>query len=160
MDEESLLGPVQNQRQWDVVNGLVEAAMDGGANGAAGANPDRDSVRFFYPATIISDIDPHDELVVREQFGPALPVVRYTEIGDALTWANELLEGLGASVWSSDRERELKIAERMEAGTVWINSHGGAHPFVRFGGTKSSGYGVEFVAEGLKFVALPQVING
>lgn len=160
MDEESLLGPVQNQRQWDVVDNLVKAAVEGGATVAAGGNPDRDGVGFFYPATIISDIDPHNELVVTEQFGPALPIVRYTDVEDALTWANELPEGLGASVWSSDREKALKVAERMEAGTVWVNGHGGVHPFVPFGGTKGSGYGVEFGVEGLKSVSLPQVING
>jgi acyl-CoA reductase-like NAD-dependent aldehyde dehydrogenase len=52
------------------------------------------------------------------------------------------------------------VAARLEAGTVWINSHGGVHPMIPFGGVKKSGYGLEFGVEGLKSVAVPQLING
>ena len=74
--------------------------------------------------------------------------------------ANGVDVGLGASVWSGDRERAREVAARLEAGTVWINSHGGVHPMIPFGGVKNSGYGLEFGVEGLKAVAVPQVING
>jgi acyl-CoA reductase-like NAD-dependent aldehyde dehydrogenase len=74
--------------------------------------------------------------------------------------ANALDVGLGASVWSSDRSAARAVAARLEAGTVWINAHGGVHPMVPFGGVKQSGYGLEFGVEGLKAVANPQVING
>jgi acyl-CoA reductase-like NAD-dependent aldehyde dehydrogenase len=74
--------------------------------------------------------------------------------------ANRLDVGLGASVWSGDREAARAVAARLEAGTVWINSHGGVHPMIPFGGVKRSGYGLEFGVEGLKAVAVPQVING
>ena len=63
--------------------------------------------------------------------------------------ANELEVGLGSSVWSSDREKALAVAARLEAGTTWINSHGGLHPMIPFGGIKQSGYGREFGVEGL-----------
>ncbi len=160
LDEESLLGPVQNQRQWEIVDSLVEAAKEDGARVVAGGNPDPDAAGFFYPATIIADISPDNALVMTEQFGPALPVVRYTDLEEAITWANSAEEGLGASVWARDKDWAREVAQRIEAGTVWINSHGGVHPFVPFGGTKRSGYGVEFGVEGLKAVSLPQVING
>jgi len=68
--------------------------------------------------------------------------------------------GLGASVWSADRDNALAIAARLQAGTVWINSHGGIDPRVPFGGAKRSGYGLEFGVEGLKAVSVPQVISG
>ncbi|MBF6371207.1 aldehyde dehydrogenase family protein, partial [Nocardia puris] len=74
--------------------------------------------------------------------------------------ANRLDVGLGASVWSSDRAAALAVAERLRAGTVWINKHGVLHPQVPFGGVKSSGYGLEFGVEGLKSVAEPRVISG
>lgn len=74
--------------------------------------------------------------------------------------ANAVDVGLGASVWSGDRERAREIAARLEAGTVWINSHGGVHPMIPFGGAKQSGYGLEFGVEGLKSLGVPQVING
>ncbi|SLI47015.1 betaine-aldehyde dehydrogenase [Mycobacteroides abscessus subsp. abscessus] len=63
-------------------------------------------------------------------------------------------------MWSSDRAAALAVAERLRAGTVWINKHGVLHPQVPFGGVKSSGYGLEFGVEGLKSVAEPRVISG
>jgi acyl-CoA reductase-like NAD-dependent aldehyde dehydrogenase len=68
--------------------------------------------------------------------------------------------GLGAAIWSADREQARAVAARIDAGTVWINSHGGVHPMVPFGGAKQSGYGLEFGVEGLKALGVPQVING
>ena len=73
--------------------------------------------------------------------------------------ANGLEVGLGSSVWSSNRERALEVANRLEAGTTWINKHGAIDPRMPFGGAKQSGYGVEFALEGLKEVAQPHVIN-
>ncbi|MGP5931708.1 aldehyde dehydrogenase family protein, partial [Corynebacterium glyciniphilum] len=68
--------------------------------------------------------------------------------------------GLGASVWSADRERAVEVARRVRAGTVWINGHAKPDPRIPFGGIKQSGYGLEFGAEGLKAVAVPKVYNG
>jgi acyl-CoA reductase-like NAD-dependent aldehyde dehydrogenase len=62
-------------------------------------------------------------------------------------------------VWSSDRERALKVAARLEAGTTWINKHGAIDPRMPFGGAKQSGYGLEFGIEGLKHVAQPHLIS-
>lgn len=160
MDEDALLGPVQNRRQWEVVDSLVQGAIEDGATVVVGANPDREGTGFFYPATLIANISPDNELVTKEQFGPALPIIRYTDVEEAIKMANALEEGLGASVWSTNREAAKKVAARLEAGTVWINSHGGVNPFVPFGGTKRSGYGLEFGVEGLKSLGVPQVING
>lgn len=160
LDEENVLGPLQNRAQFDVVDRLVESARASGATIALGGSPDRDAVGHFYPTTIVSDIDPRNELVLEEQFGPALPVIRFSEVDEAVRLANELEVGLGASVWSADRAEALRVAARLEAGTVWINSHGGLHPMVPFGGAKQSGYGREFGAEGLKAVAEPRVISG
>ena len=98
--------------------------------------------------------------MIEEQFGPALPVIRYTDLDEVIGLANELEFGLGASVWSTDRDAARRIAARLEAGTVWINSHGGLHPMVPFGGAKQSGYGREFGVAGLKAVAEPQVVSG
>lgn len=160
MDEENVLGPLQNEMQWEVVDRLVEAAKSAGARVVLGGDPDRDAPGYFYPTTLVADIDPHNDLVVEEQFGPALPIVKYDDLEEAIELANGLDVGLGASVWSADRKRALEVASRIQAGTVWINSHGGIHPAIPFGGAKQSGYGLEFGVDGLKAVAQPQVING
>ena len=97
-------------------------------------------------------------LVDEEQFGPAIPVIKYTDIDDAVRQANASEQGLGASVWSSDTDVAVEVAKRIQAGTVWINQHGALNPIVPFGGTKESGYGQEFGVAGLKAVAAPKVI--
>jgi acyl-CoA reductase-like NAD-dependent aldehyde dehydrogenase len=160
LDEQNVLGPLQNRAQYDVVARLVNAARDAGATMLLGGNPDAEARGFFYPTTLVSDIDNDNPLVAEEQFGPALPIVRYESVDEAVAMANGLDVGLGASVWSSDRDTARTVAARLEAGTVWINSHGGVHPMIPFGGVKKSGYGLEFGVEGLKAVSVPQVING
>ncbi|MGR0220574.1 aldehyde dehydrogenase family protein [Agromyces sp. ZXT2-6] len=160
LDEQNVLGPLQNRMQWEVVHRLVDAAKTSGARVLLGGTPDPEASGHFYPTTLVADIDDAHPLVQEEQFGPALPIIRYSDVEDAVRMANAVDVGLGASVWSGDRERAREIAARLEAGTVWINSHGGVHPGIPFGGVKQSGFGLEFGAEGLKAVAVPQVING
>jgi acyl-CoA reductase-like NAD-dependent aldehyde dehydrogenase len=160
LDEQNVLGPLQNKAQYDVVARLVDAARESGARILLGGDPDPDAPGYFYPTTIVADVDDDNPLVTEEQFGPALPIIRYDDVDEAVAMANRLDVGLGASVWSSDREAARAVAARLQAGTVWINSHGGVHPMIPFGGWKKSGYGLEFGIEGLKAVAVPQVING
>ena len=160
LDENNVLGPLQNRAQYDIVANLVEAARDSGARILLGGNPDPDQPGHFYPATLVADIDNHNPLVAEEQFGPALPIIRYSTVDEAVAKANGLDVGLGASVWSSDPAAAREVASRIQAGTVWINSHGMVNPLIPFGGSKQSGYGLEFGVEGLKALGIPQVING
>lgn len=160
LDENNVLGPLQNRQQYDIVARLVEAARNSGARVLLGGNPDTDQPGHFYPATLVADIDNGNPLVAEEQFGPALPIIRYSTVDEAVTMANALDVGLGASVWSSDPAAARDVAARLEAGTVWINKHGAVDPRVPFGGAKQSGYGLEFGVEGLKALGVPQVING
>ncbi|NAZ74252.1 aldehyde dehydrogenase family protein [Kineococcus sp. T13] len=159
LDETSVLGPLQNKQQFDVVARLVEDAKQRGGRIVTGGQPATELGELFFPVTLIADLKDGDPLVDEEQFGPALPIIRYSEIDDAVASANRLEAGLGASVWSADPAAARAVAERIQAGTVWINSHGGVHPMVPFGGVKGSGYGLEFGVEGLKAVAAPQVIS-
>jgi phenylacetaldehyde dehydrogenase len=160
LDEANVLGPLQNRQQFDIVASLVDAARDSGARILLGGNPDPEQPGHFYPATLVADIDNSNPLVAEEQFGPALPIIRYSTVDEAVALANGLDVGLGASVWSSDAAQARKVAARIEAGTVWINKHGAVDPRVPFGGAKQSGYGLEFGVEGLKALGVPQVING
>ena len=107
----------------------------------------------------MADIDDNAALVTEEQFGPAIPVLRYSDLDDVIARANATDQGLGASVWGADLDEAVAVAQRLEAGTVWINQHGTLNPLVPFGGVKGSGYGMEFGKEGLKAVAAPKVIT-
>jgi phenylacetaldehyde dehydrogenase len=160
LDENNVLGPLQNKAQYDIVAELVEAAKASGAKILVGGNPDPDQPGYFYPTTLVADIDNDNPLVAKEQFGPALPIIRYSTVDEAVAMANALDVGLGASVWSSELPAAREVAARIQAGTVWINKHGAVDPRIPFGGAKQSGYGVEFGVEGLKALGVPQVING
>ncbi len=154
----TVMGPIQNRMQYDKVCGLVDRARADGATIVCGGQPGPGPGNF-YPLTIVTDIDDGSPLVDEEQFGPVLPVIRYRDVDDAIARANRLDVGLGASVWSASTERALAVAAQIQAGTVWINQHGMIHPMVPFGGTKGSGWGVEFGVDGLKAVTQPQVIS-
>lgn len=160
LDENNVLGPLQNKAQFDIVDRLVKAAKDGGATVLLGGEPDYDAPGYFYPATLVANIDNDNPLVAEEQFGPALPIIKYENLDEAIEMANALEVGLGSSVWSADKDRAREVAARLRAGTTWINSHGAVDPRVPFGGIKDSGYGVEFGTEGLKGLAYPHAING
>ncbi|WP_455904442.1 aldehyde dehydrogenase family protein [Microbacterium sp.] len=160
LDENNVLGPLQNRAQFDIVSRLVEDAKGRGARVVTGGEAAPELGELFYRPTIVADIDNDAALVQEEQFGPALPVIRYSDVDEAFAFANSVDVGLGASVWASDPEAAREAATRMESGTVWVNSHGGLHPMVPFGGVKSSGYGLEFGVEGLKSVAVTQVVSG
>jgi len=160
LDEANVLGPLQNQQQYNIVARLVEAAKDSGARVLLGGNPSQEQPGYFYPTTLIADIENNNPLVSEEQFGPALPIIRYSTVDEAVAMANALEVGLGASVWSADLDAARGVAARLQAGTVWINKHGAVDPRIPFGGAKQSGYGLEFGVEGLKALGVPQVING
>ncbi len=154
MAEDSILGPVQNRMQFDKVCRLVE---DGARKGRVlcGGEP---GDGLFFPATIIADLENGDALVDEEQFGPALPVIRYCDVDEAIRVANDSSNGLGGSVWSKDVAAAKSIALKLECGSVWINKHGAIQPNAPFGGVKSSGLGVEFGEEGLQEYTDVQVV--
>ncbi len=158
-EEQNVLGPLQNKQQYDIVAGLVEDAKNGGGRVLIGGDPEAEQAGYFYPTTLVADLPNDNPLVAQEQFGPALPIIKYSDLDEAIAMANGLDVGLGASVWSSDPGAAVEVAQRIEAGTVWINKHGAVDPRVPFGGIKSSGYGLEFGVEGLKSVAAPKVIS-
>jgi len=160
LDENNVLGPLQNKAQYSIVANLVDAAKESGARVLLGGNPDSSQPGYFYPTTLVADIDNDNPLVAEEQFGPALPIIRYRTLDEAVENANALDAGLGASVWSSNLPAAREVAARIQAGTVWINKHGAVDPRIPFGGAKQSGYGLEFGVEGLRALGVPQVING
>jgi acyl-CoA reductase-like NAD-dependent aldehyde dehydrogenase len=154
-----VLGPLQNKAQYEIVADLVEQARAGGGRVLLGGDPVEGQPGYFYPATLVADLDDDNALVVEEQFGPALPIVKYSTVDEAVRMANRLDVGLGASVWGSDVATAREVAARIQAGTVWINKHGAVDPRMPFGGIKNSGQGVEFGVEGLKALGVPKVIS-
>ena len=97
----------------------------------------------FNPATEESRV------VVEEAFGPVLPLLKFNDLEDVIARANNTEYGLAASVWGKDVGLARKVAERIEAGTVWVDEIHTFSPHVAFGGRKQSGIGIENALEGL-----------
>lgn len=158
LDEANMLGPLQNKAQYDKVIALVEDAKKQGARVLTGGAP-MDRPGYFYPVTLLADAKDGMGIVDEEQFGTALPIIRYTDLDDAIARANGLDYGLAASVWGNDPNEARRVAERINAGTVYINQHGAIAPHIPFGGVKGSGIGVEFGVEGLEACTDVKVYN-
>ena len=149
MDEASLVGPISNKMQYDKLVAIVEDAKAKGGRVLCGGEP-TGGPGYFYPLTLVADATPDMRLVAEEQFGTALPIIKYSDLEDAIEQANSLEVGLGASAWSNDIGAAKAVALRMQAGTCWVNRHAVLNPTMPMGGMKCSGIGVEFGVEGLK----------
>lgn len=149
MDETSVLGPLQNAMQHRKVIDLVEDAKKHGGRVLLGGETPQ-GPGYFYPLTLVADVDHGTRLVDEEQFGPVLPIIRYSDVETIIEKANDSPMGLGGSVWSRDKEKAKALAMQLECGSAWVNSHGGIQPNAPFGGVKQSGFGVEFAEDGLK----------
>jgi acyl-CoA reductase-like NAD-dependent aldehyde dehydrogenase len=158
MDPANVIGPLSNRMQLEKVVALVDDARARGARIVTGGVRPK-GPGFFYPLTVIADVTDDMSIVTEEQFGPAIPVLKYKTIDEAIARANSLDVGLGGSIWGDDAVAASKYARRLECGTAWVNSHGGLHPLAPFGGVKSSGLGVEFNVDGLREYTTVQVIN-
>lgn len=151
------LGPMQNRTQYEKVLAIIAEAK-GQGKVIAGDRPFAGPGYFIYP-TIVRDIAEGTELVDGEQFGPVLPVIRYSDPEDAVARANASPYGLGASIWCAEPDRAYDLAKRVEAGTVWVNKHADMALEIPFGGAKQSGIGAELAEEGLAEFTQLQVIN-
>lgn len=145
----SQFGPIQNRMQFDHVRSLADDARANGGTFLTGGEPiDRDG--YFFPLSIVVDVTDGIRVVDEEQFGPILPIIRYSDPEDALARANANENGLGGSVWSSDIAVATALAQRLESGTAWVNDHASISPDAPFGGAKQSGIGTEFGHYGLE----------
>jgi acyl-CoA reductase-like NAD-dependent aldehyde dehydrogenase len=142
LDPASQLGPLNNKMQYERVSELVEDARKQGARAVAGGAP-VGGKGYFYQPTILTEVSDGTRIVDEEQFGPAVPLVRYRDVEDAIERANATHFGLSGSVWGADAARATEVASRLECGTAWVNTHLAILPHAPFGGAKWSGIGVE-----------------
>jgi acyl-CoA reductase-like NAD-dependent aldehyde dehydrogenase len=152
------LGPLNNAPQFERVNELVSQAISGGARVVAGGAP-REGDGYFFEPTILGDVAEGVRIVDEEQFGPALPVLSYRDVDEAVERANATMFGLSGSVWSGDARRAAEVASQLECGTAWVNQHLNIVPHAPFGGAKWSGIGVENGHWGLYGFTETQTVN-
>ena len=158
LDPETTLGPLQNKMQYDKVREIIDDTKRSNARILCGGEvPEKQG--YFIPPTLVADLDEKSRLVREEQFGPIVPILKYSDIDDAVARANDTRFGLSGSVWTSDIERGKRIAERLEVGTAWVNQHRATSAVVPFGGAKESGLGRQYSHLGHKSYMEPEVIS-
>jgi acyl-CoA reductase-like NAD-dependent aldehyde dehydrogenase len=157
-EPDSKLGPINNEPQYERVKELVADALSHGARAASGGQA-MDRPGYFFEPTILAGLSDGTRIVDEEQFGPALPVISYRDLGDAIDRANATHFGLSGSVWSADPERAAAVAAQLECGTAWVNTHLALAPQQPFGGFKWSGIGVENGPWGLAEFTEFQVVH-
>lgn len=158
-DPTTEMGPLCNKQQYKRIIELVEDAKQADACMVTGGHP-LEGPGFFYPPTIVTDILEGTRLVDEEQFGPALPIMPFSSVDEALERANATHFGLCGSIWTSDLERGAELASQLECGTAWVNQHNVLmSPTIPFGGVKWSGIGVQHGPWGIDELTELQVIN-
>ncbi len=142
------MGPIQNHQQYKRVLDLIADAKAKGYDFLIGGETST-VPGYFVPVTIIDNPPEDSRIVQEEQFGPVLPLLKFDNIEEVVGRANASDYGLGASVWSADTDKALEIANRLQAGTVWVNETQYLSPLGAFGGHKQSGVGAEGALDGL-----------
>jgi acyl-CoA reductase-like NAD-dependent aldehyde dehydrogenase len=157
------VGPVHTARARDFVEGLLAEAQARGTRVHRPGQVREEDVAagaYLVAPAIVESPPPDAGIVVEEQFGPALPVIGYRDLDDAVAQANDTRFGLCASIWSDDADLAASVAARLEVGTVFVNGHGPAAVDSRapFGGWKQSGIGLEWGVDGIRAFTRPRVV--
>ncbi|MET3792767.1 aldehyde dehydrogenase [Aquamicrobium terrae] len=147
------IGPIANRMQYERVLGYVDIARQEGAELILGGKrPDLDecATGFFVEPTIFAGVNNDMRIAREEVFGPVLSTIAFDEVEEAVAIANDSEFGLAAGIWTSDMKRALLMSERLDAGSVWINTYRDISYTTPFGGYKKSGIGRENGVEGIR----------
>ncbi|CEI66244.1 hypothetical protein FVEN_g4361 [Fusarium venenatum] len=156
-DAEAFFGPIQNKMQFEKLQRLYGEIDKQGWKSASSTNGATKPEKGYYiPPTLIDNPPEDSEIVQTEPFGPIVPMMKWSDEDDVVSRANASNLGLGASVWSKNVPRARRMAEQLESGSIWVNTHFEVAPNVPFGGHKSSGIGMDWGEVGLKGWCNPQ----
>ncbi len=149
LDPETQMGSLISVTHRDKVHRLVETGREEGAEVVTGGDPPGDGRGAFYPPTVLAKVDNRMVVAQEEIFGPVVTVIPFADEKDAIRIANDTRYGLFATVWTGDPARGHRLATRIRAGEIGINTPYTAFPGIPFGGYKQSGFGRELGLETL-----------
>lgn len=147
-EQDTQIGSMISQQQQLSVSGFVNRAVEAGAELLTGGQiPDREG--FYFPPTIIANVQQHSEIVQEEIFGPVLTVQSFSDDDQALAMANDIKYGLASSVFTTDLSRAMYFSRELKFGAVWVNDHLPLTSETPHGGFKQSGFGKDLSAEAI-----------
>lgn len=145
MDTDTQLGPIVDQTQYDTIVSYIASGVESGARLLCGGQrlrrPDLPEGGYYLPPTVFTGASDDARISCEEIFGPVLPVYSFETEDELVTRANQTPYGLAAGVWTQNVERAHRMASRLKAGVVWVNTYNLFDSGVPFGGFKQSGYG-------------------
>ncbi len=142
-DKNTQIGPLVSKKQLDLLISQVDDAKRKGAKVLTGGEITQNFEGAYYYPTILTNIRKTMRVWKEEVFGPVLPIITFTSEEEAISLANDTLYGLGSDIYSEDKKKLLKVAEKLKAGNVTFNGCNHFKPFNPFGGYKNSGMGRE-----------------
>ena len=146
--DDTLIGPMISGGQCESVSGFVERAKKDGAKILTGGRVPKDFQQgYYYEPTVIADAAQKSEIIQSEVFGPVLTINSFKDEEEAIKLGNDVVYGLAASVFTKDVGRVMRVSERLEFGTVWVNDHIPLASETPHGGFKQSGFGKDLSAE-------------
>lgn len=155
---ETQIGPLISDSQRNKVMACVEKAKNEGAKILCGGKIS-EGKGFYFAPTIISEVNPQMAIFQDEVFGPVVCILKFSSLEEAAELANNSDFGLAASIWAKDEISAKGLAQKLNAGTIWVNTYGMFFPEFPYGGFKQSGFGKELGREGfLEYTRLKNII--
>lgn len=162
MDEETEIGALVSQDQFNTVERYLKKGLEEGATVFCGGSRPHGpgfSKGYFFLPTVLGDVKPSATVACEEIFGPIVAVMPFKTEEEAIGVANGTIYGLAGGVWTQDIKRAFRVAKAVKAGYIWVNTYGGILPETPYGGFKQSGIGKELGREGLDHYLETKTVN-
>jgi acyl-CoA reductase-like NAD-dependent aldehyde dehydrogenase len=152
LDEATRMGPLVTQDHWNTVSGYVQSGIDEGAKLLCGGpgKPAGLEKGYYLAPTVFDEVTPGMKIYREEIFGPVVTITTFENFNEAAEMANDSHYGLAASIWTTNLRDGHVMAQKVKAGTVWLNVHNFVFSTAPYGGYKMSGLGRELGRQGLE----------
>ncbi|MEM7008393.1 MAG: aldehyde dehydrogenase family protein [Thermodesulfobacteriota bacterium] len=158
-DTTEIASVISSEHFESINNYIKKAKKEGGRVVAGGKRPSKYKKGYFIEPTVITNVDSKATIACEEIFGPVVAVIPFKTEEEAINIANDTVYGLAGGVWTQDLNRALRVAKRINAGYLWVNTYGGIIPETPYGGFKQSGIGKELGKDGLNMYLESKTVN-